>query len=245
MSAKKKTAKKTGMRARGKAAPSEPKAFIIAAIQAAAVRKISASGRSFFDNHDNAQAPLTAPGVYREDGGSRTTILLCIGRTRCYHVPMDATGLAVVKTPVKAFLGTWVSVPYTAKAAAVKYLETSKYFIPLHPRAKAALDAIIAGGNEAAVKRALDHVLPDDAPPAIGGLADGLRAAAKANGKTKRGGNLPKGRGIGAWVCEQLIAKVPDAKLLKAVQVKFPGAKTNASHLNWYRNKLKREGALS
>ena len=72
-------------------------------------------------------------------------------------------------------------------------------------------------------------------------LADDLSAAAKGAPKKDA---VSKGPGIGAWVCDQLVAGVKDDKILKEVQAKFPGAKTNAAHLAWYRGKLKREGGL-
>lgn len=261
----KKPVKKSGMRARGKSkadainhtaitnaliannivpggpvAGKKPRSSLTAAVYG-----VDNSPKGFFNNNDDKLTALKAPGVYREDGGSRTTILLYVGRTRCQHIPMDATGLVIIKTPLRAFREAWVRTPYDVATAALKYLKTSgEFFIDAHPRVKAALDLIAAGGDEAAVKRAIDQALPDDSPHTNGGLAGDLRVAAKANGKAKRGANLPKGRGIGAWVCEQLCAKVDDAKILKEVVKKFPGAKTNASHLNWYRNKLKRDGAL-
>ena len=72
-------------------------------------------------------------------------------------------------------------------------------------------------------------------------LAADLAAAAKAAPKKAA---AAKGPGIGAWVCAQLVAGVKDDKILKEVVAKFPGAKTNAAHLAWYRGKLRREGRL-
>ena len=200
---------------------------------------------SFFSAPADNQGTLVAPGVYRERGGSHTTILCYVGRTRCLHVRMDCAGLVVTRTDVKDFSAAWTAAPYDVKRAAKKYLEAVGYFIEVHPRAGAGLTAIAAGKDAAAVKVAMDKALADEADDQGGGndLASGLRRAAKSVKKSK--GGLPKGRGIGAWVCEQLCAKVGDEKILKEVVKKFPGAKTNLAHLNWYRNKLKRKGALS
>ena len=198
--------------------------------------------KEFFGGRDDRLTALTAPGVYRVAAGSHTTILLYVGSAKVRHVPMDAAGLEVVVTEIKRFRAGWVAAPYPVAQAATRYLRAALHLV-LTLRARAALEAVASGGDEAAVKLALNRALPEPEAQLTGDLANGLRAAGRANGG-KRGGNLPKSRGIGAWVCDQLLTKVPDEKILKEVVKKFPGAKTNAAHLAWYRGKLKREGRL-
>lgn len=201
----------------------------------------------FFDNDDDRLKEFVVPSVYREAGGSHTTILVYVGRNKAQHIPMDAGGLRVVSTLIATFRGDWRAGTYSAAEAAKKYLAVTHFDIA--PRARAALEAIASGGGAAVIKAALDRKLEGDDVPSLPmtGLGAALRDAGKKTGSAKKtpGANLPKGRGIGAWVCEKIIAGVADAEILRLVKAEFPGAKTNAQHLNWYRNKLRREGKLS
>ncbi len=219
------------------------KAAKAAAIVDAAKATAETKATRFFDGHDDKLVDLLAPGVYREAGGSHTTILLYVGRTKAQHTPMDSAGLRVVSTNVRDFRETWLRAPYPVEKAAEKYLQVGQFDVAA--RARAALEVVAAGGDAAAIKAALDRKLDIEDVPAAGDLASGLLAAGASKKPKRGGGNLPKGRGIGAWVCEQLVAKVPDAKILTEVVKLFPGAKTNQAHLMWYRNKLKRDGSLS
>ncbi len=236
--AKKKTVKRTGIQARGKVVPASK----------APNDAVPVKDDKFFGSRDTRLQELTAPGVYHEAYGSHTTILLYVGRSKVQHVPMSIAGLRVVSTPLKQFRGDWVRASYSPAQAAAKYLAVTLFEVT--QRARVALEAVRDGGDEKLVKAVLDQRLPGDEPDLPTAPGDSLGAALGAIARsakkpTARGANLPKGRGIGAWVCEQLIMKVADVKILKEVQVKFPGAKTNAAHLAWYRGKLRREGVLT
>lgn len=237
--ATKKTVKKTpktGMKSRrvaAKVVAAEEQRSAETAAPAVEVKK-------FFDQAPELKdTPMSAPAVYREICGSHTTILVGIGRTRCYHIPMNAAGMSVVREDIRVFAEEWQRVDYGAQKAAASYLKASqRSFIDLHPRAKAALESIKDGKAEADIKRAMDHHVD---PNTI--LKSELTTAARAAGKSEPA--KKKGKGIGAWVCEQLLSKVSFDKILKEVTIKFPGAKTNKAHLNWYTNKMKREGTMT
>ena len=52
-----------------------------------------------------------------------------------------------------------------------------------------------------------------------------------------------KKRGIGDAAVEAIKAKMTNDEALKAIKEEFPEAKTSLSSINWYRNKLRTEGA--
>lgn len=54
-----------------------------------------------------------------------------------------------------------------------------------------------------------------------------------------------KGQGIGAFCMELIKAGKNNADVLAAAQKQFPGAKTSASSVAWYRNKLKSDGEIA
>lgn len=63
----------------------------------------------------------------------------------------------------------------------------------------------------------------------------------KAKSAAKKGSTKP---GIGAY-CETLLkAKKSTEEIMKAVQGKFPGAKTSPASIAWYRSKMREEGTL-
>ena len=73
-----------------------------------------------------------------------------------------------------------------------------------------------------------------------GEKAKAKKAAAKPAGKSK---GTPK-QGIGAF-CEGLLKqKKSTDEIMKAVQAKFPGAKTSPASIAWYRSKMREEGTL-
>lgn len=226
-------------------APAPPAPAALNAELAAAATKIAAT--PFFNGDDTPLHDLLAPAVYRAAASSHTTILVYVGRTRVRHIPMDAGALVVVTTELKRFRDEWRRTQYPVMTAAEKYLHNARRMLGIErvasERARYVLEAVAGGIDAAPIKAALDRPLSDASPSS---LANGLAAAAKQplTAKKKKGATLPKGRGIGAWVCAQLVAKISDAKILAEVTKKFPGAKTNAAHLTWYRNKLRRANQL-
>ncbi len=53
-----------------------------------------------------------------------------------------------------------------------------------------------------------------------------------------------RGQGIGTYCCELILAGKSNDEVLKAALGRFPGAKTSASSVAWYRNDLRRSGKL-
>jgi hypothetical protein len=70
------------------------------------------------------------------------------------------------------------------------------------------------------------------------------KPAAKAASKpmAKPAASKPRGQGIGAFCMDLIIKKKSNEEVLAAVAKQFPGASTSNSCINWYRNKLKKEG---
>lgn len=64
---------------------------------------------------------------------------------------------------------------------------------------------------------------------------------------SKKGAEVSKAKsqGIGAFCMELIKAGKNNAEVLAAAQKQFPNAKTSASSIAWYRNKLKSEGAIA
>lgn len=60
----------------------------------------------------------------------------------------------------------------------------------------------------------------------------------KAKAKTKTAGK----QGVGAYVQERILAGDDNAAVLDRALKKFPGAKTKAHNISWYRSKLRKEG---
>lgn len=207
---------------------------------------------SFFGAHDTAKDPLVAPRVYRVAAGSHLAILAVVGRKRVSFVEMDtstARGINMRHMDLSKFREDYVSANYDVAQAAAKFLKAEH--ITVTQTAAVVLKAIEDGADAKAIKEALEK-RPDEAAvvesitPASS-LAGGLFAAGKqsaADKAAKAAKEKPRGRGIGAWVREQILAATPDDKILKEVQSKFPGAKTNAAHLAWYRNDLRKNGQL-
>lgn len=82
------------------------------------------------------------------------------------------------------------------------------------------------------------------------------KPAAKQDGKAKPAQNeskttakqqppAAKGQGIGAFCMDLIRAGKNNADVLAAAQKQFPGAKTSASSVAWYRNKLKSDGEIA
>ncbi len=52
-----------------------------------------------------------------------------------------------------------------------------------------------------------------------------------------------KKRGVGSAACDAIMAGATNEEALTKVQAEFPEAKTSLASINWYRNKLRSEGA--
>lgn len=76
------------------------------------------------------------------------------------------------------------------------------------------------------------------------------KAAPKAKAKPaqnepKTAKDAAKGQGIGAFCMSLIKAGKNNAEVLAAAQKQFPNAKTSASSVAWYRNKLKSDGVIA
>lgn len=70
--------------------------------------------------------------------------------------------------------------------------------------------------------------------------ADAKPAEAKADDKPKE----PK-RGVGTVAMEAILNGASNEEALVAVRKEFPDANTTKASINWYRNKLRKDGTLS
>jgi len=75
---------------------------------------------------------------------------------------------------------------------------------------------------------------PTDAPAAIAKPA-GAKPAEKAEPK----------RGIGTAAMEAILNSATNEEALAAVRKEFPDANTTKASINWYRNKLRKDGTIS
>lgn len=79
---------------------------------------------------------------------------------------------------------------------------------------------------------------PADTKPAAA-AADGAKAA-----KEPKEPKAPK-RGVGTVAMEAILNGATNEEALAAVRKEFPDANTTKASINWYRNKLRKDGTLS
>ena len=87
------------------------------------------------------------------------------------------------------------------------------------------------------------------APDAASGAASGKPTAAgdakptEAKPKAEKEKAEPK-RGVGAVAMEAILNSATNEDALTAVRKEFPDANTSKASINWYRNKLRKDGAI-
>lgn len=80
------------------------------------------------------------------------------------------------------------------------------------------------------------------APDAASGAADAKPTEAKVKAKAEKEKAEPK-RGVGAVAMEAILNSATNEEALAAVRKEFPDANTTKASINWYRNKLRKDGA--
>lgn len=84
---------------------------------------------------------------------------------------------------------------------------------------------------------------PDAASGAAGGKPTAAGDAKPTEAKAEKEKAEPK-RGVGTVAMEAILNSATNEDALTAVRKEFPDANTTKASINWYRNKLRKDGAI-
>lgn len=172
----------------------------------------------------------------------RCVFILRFKQNKVTYLAITPEGVTVEVQAVNAFSKEYnIPLPYSFDKAAIMFLQAIKRGYLYSKQSYQLLKEIIMENNNAVNSPLRDALEAAASPTEAQNEAATKKAekAAKVKADKPPKEAKPRGQGIGAFCVQMIQDGADNAAILKAVQEKWPDAKTSPASIAWYRNNLK------